>query len=124
MQIGHVDVYRRLVNRDLPWVERTCTSKVPIGTRTEARAQARDGRRSDGSLRPYHCHLEEHWHLAHRRHWHPSMNVDDITAPRRRRPAVPVGPDWLSREWWSTRPLRHFRPPRSDRSWREAWATA
>ena len=119
-----MDVYRRLINRDLPWDERTCTSKVPIGTRTEARSLARDGRRRDGSLCPYHCHLEEHWHLGHRPPRRPRSRGNDEAPRRRRLPASPSGPDWLSREWWSTRSLRHFRPPRGDLAWREAWAAA
>jgi len=57
---------RTLVNRDLPPVERACTSKVTYFGRREARAAAH-GRHSDGQLRPYHCEFCGLWHLGHRR---------------------------------------------------------
>jgi hypothetical protein len=58
--------YRTLINRDLPLVERGCTSKVAFSTRAEARSLARHGRRSNGQLHPYHCRYCDLWHLGHR----------------------------------------------------------
>ncbi len=60
--------YRDLINRDLPFRERGCTSKTPFATRAEARAVVRHGRHGDGSVKPYHCRWEDHWHLGHHRH--------------------------------------------------------
>jgi hypothetical protein len=119
-----MDAYRRFINRELPWEERSCTSKAQFVTRDEARSYLRSGIRTSGSaLRPYHCPMGCHWHLGHRRRRHNGADVD--IAPRHRRgPAAGGGPDWLSRDWWSTRPLDHFRPARGDRSWREAWSAA
>jgi hypothetical protein len=57
--------YRRLINRQLPFEERTCGSKVRFDTRAQARQLANDGRRSDGRLRPYQCPFGSHWHLGH-----------------------------------------------------------
>jgi hypothetical protein len=58
--------YRTLINRDLPPVERGCTSKVAFESRREARSVARNGRRSNGQLHPYHCRYCDLWHLGHR----------------------------------------------------------
>lgn len=61
--------YRQFINRDLPLTERGCTSKSLFVSRGEARSAARNGRRQDGSLRPYHCRSCDGWHLGHpRRH--------------------------------------------------------
>jgi hypothetical protein len=61
--------YRQFINRDLPLVERGCTSKSLFVSRGEARSAARHGRRQDGSLRPYRCRTCSAWHLGHpRRH--------------------------------------------------------
>jgi hypothetical protein len=57
--------YRTLINRDLPYVERACTSKVGFVTRGEARQVARHGRRSEGRLESYHCWNCGSWHLGH-----------------------------------------------------------
>jgi hypothetical protein len=59
--------YRQLINRDLPIIERGCTSKTVFVSRREARSWVRNGRRSDGSLDPYHCGVCGQWHLGHRR---------------------------------------------------------
>jgi hypothetical protein len=61
--------YRLYVNRDLPRFERGCASKVPYGTRGEAKVANR-GRRHDGTLKPYHCRFFDHWHLGHPHHRH------------------------------------------------------
>jgi hypothetical protein len=61
--------YRLYVNRELPPFERGCSSKVPYGTRGEAKGANR-GRRHDGTLKPYHCQFFDHWHLGHPRHGH------------------------------------------------------
>lgn len=58
--------YRTLINRDLPLVERGCTSKVAFESRREALNLARNGRRSNGQLHPYHCRYCDLWHLGHR----------------------------------------------------------
>jgi hypothetical protein len=61
--------YRQFINRDLPLVERGCTSKSLFVSRGEARSAARHGQRQDGSLRPYRCRTCSGWHLGHpRRH--------------------------------------------------------
>ena len=60
-------LYLAYVNRQLPRLERGCTSKAAFGTRREAKAYARQGRLQDGSLSPYHCGYCDLWHLAHRR---------------------------------------------------------
>ena len=60
-------VYRTLVNRELPLVERACTSKAGFVSRAEARALLRHGRHVDGSMDPYRCRFCELWHLGHRR---------------------------------------------------------
>jgi hypothetical protein len=59
--------YHDFINRDLPLVERGCTSKALFLSRREARAWMRSGRRSDGRLDPYHCGYCGGWHLGHRR---------------------------------------------------------
>jgi hypothetical protein len=59
--------YRQLVNRDLPRVERGCTSKAIFVSRGEARSSARRNRRNDGAQHPYHCRFCNWWHLGHRR---------------------------------------------------------
>jgi hypothetical protein len=43
--------YRDLINRDLPPIERGCTSKIAYGSRDEARSFGH-GRRSNGQLHP------------------------------------------------------------------------
>jgi len=60
--------YREFINRDLPLVERGCTSKAVYLTRREARSTGRHGRGQDGSLRAYHCRNCDQWHLGHRPH--------------------------------------------------------
>ena len=65
MQTMLVD-YRTFINRDLPFVERGCTSKVAFVSRREARSISNHGRRQDGSLAPYHCRYCGSWHLGHR----------------------------------------------------------
>ena len=122
---GPMDAYRRFINRELPWEERSCTSKAQFVTRDEARSYRRSGHRTAGSsLRAYHCPMGSHWHLGHRRRLHPGADQDDNRPLRGPEPATGSGPDWLSRDWWSTRPLDHFRPARGDKSWREAWTAA
>ena len=59
--------YRTLVNRDLPLIERACTSKAGFVSRAEARSLLRHGRHVDGSMDPYRCRFCELWHLGHRR---------------------------------------------------------
>lgn len=59
--------YRAFINRDLPQVERGCTSKALFVSRGEARTSARRHRQNDGSLHPYHCRYCDWWHLGHRR---------------------------------------------------------
>ena len=57
--------YRQLINRDLPPVDRGCTSKAFFVSRREARSTIHHGRRQDGSLRPYRCRYCDGWHLGH-----------------------------------------------------------
>lgn len=59
--------YRQFVNRNLPRIERGCTSKAVFISRGEARSSARRNRRSDGAQHPYHCRFCDWWHLGHRR---------------------------------------------------------
>lgn len=59
--------YRQFINRDLPPVERGCTSKAVYISRREARSTSRHGRGQDGSLRPYRCRFCDGWHLGHPR---------------------------------------------------------
>lgn len=59
--------YHLFINRDLPLVERGCTSKAVFQSRREARSWVTHGRRSDGRLDPYHCRNCGLWHLGHRR---------------------------------------------------------
>lgn len=58
--------YRMLINRDLPLVERGCTSKVVFDSRREARHIAQHDRNSNGQLHPYRCRYCDRWHLGHR----------------------------------------------------------
>ena len=59
--------YRQFINRDLPLVERGCTSKALFITRAEAKSSSRRNRRDDGSVRPYRCRYCDGWHLGHGR---------------------------------------------------------
>jgi hypothetical protein len=59
--------YRMFIDRDLPLIERGCTSKVAFESRRAARSRSRHGRHQDGSLAPYHCRYCGAWHLGHRR---------------------------------------------------------
>jgi len=59
--------YRAFINRNLPLVERGCTSKAVYFSRREARSTGRHGKSQDGSLRPYHCRWCDRWHLGHAR---------------------------------------------------------
>jgi len=63
--------YRQFINRELPPIERGCTSKARFLNRREAQSLVRHGRHSTGSLAPYHCRYCQYWHLGHRRrsHW-------------------------------------------------------
>jgi hypothetical protein len=56
--------YRTLINRDLPAVERGCTSKSPFTSRREATHVARHGRHASGQLEAYHCRWCDLWHLG------------------------------------------------------------
>jgi hypothetical protein len=47
-----MDAYRRFINRELPWEERSCTSKVQLVTRDEALSHRTDGHAPRGDLRP------------------------------------------------------------------------
>ncbi len=60
-------LYLAYINRTLPAIDRGCTSKALFASRREAKAYARNGRRQDGSLAPYHCRYFDHWHLGHTR---------------------------------------------------------
>lgn len=62
--------YRLFINRDLPIVERGCTSKAAFVSRGEARTTARRGRHVAGQLEPYHCRSCGLWHLGHARRIH------------------------------------------------------
>jgi hypothetical protein len=62
-----LDSYRELINRDLPLMDRGCTSKGVFISRREARSMGRHGRSQDGALHPYRCRYCEGWHLGHRR---------------------------------------------------------
>jgi len=59
--------YRQFINRNLPLLERGCTSKALFTSRREARSLVRNGRRSSGALKPYHCRSCRGWHLGHPR---------------------------------------------------------
>ena len=59
--------YHQFINRDLPYLERGCTSKALFTSRREARSLVRNGRRSNGALKAYHCRSCGGWHLGHRR---------------------------------------------------------
>jgi hypothetical protein len=62
--------YHLFINRNLPLVERGCTSKALFTSRREAQTMARNGKHTDGRLRPYHCEACGGWHLGHRRRQH------------------------------------------------------
>lgn len=62
--------YRQLVNRNLPLVERGCTSKAGFVSRSEARNLSRRGRTIGGGLEAYHCQWCDLWHLGHPRRRH------------------------------------------------------
>ncbi|HEY8868203.1 MAG TPA: hypothetical protein VIM30_02290 [Candidatus Limnocylindrales bacterium] len=68
--------YRQFINRDLPLVERGCTSKISFESRREAKSVSRRG--GDGRLRPYHCGNCESWHLGHARQRH---RLPDVVVP-------------------------------------------
>jgi hypothetical protein len=60
-------VYRELIDRQVPFEERACLSKVRYSSRREARSLVRHGRRQDGTLEPYRCQFCGEWHLGHGR---------------------------------------------------------
>lgn len=62
--------YKTFINRDLPPVERGCTSKAVFVSRREARSLSRHARHGSGQLAPYHCQVCDLWHLGHRRPTH------------------------------------------------------
>ena len=62
--------YRQFINRDLPLIERGCTSKAVFLSQREARSVARYGHVGRGQLDPYHCGHCDGWHLGHRRRRH------------------------------------------------------
>jgi hypothetical protein len=62
--------YHLFINRNLPLVERGCTSKAMYVSRSEAKSVLRHGRRQDGTLKPYRCEFCPGWHLGHRRRTH------------------------------------------------------
>jgi hypothetical protein len=62
--------YHEFINRDLPLVERGCTSKAMYVSRGEAKALVRHSRRMDGQVKPYHCRHCSGWHLGHPRRRH------------------------------------------------------
>ncbi|HJW21517.1 MAG TPA: hypothetical protein VJ506_03720 [Candidatus Limnocylindrales bacterium] len=57
--------YRLLINRDLPFMQRGCSSKVGFVSRREARTAVRRGRHGNPQLDPYHCRWCGLWHLGH-----------------------------------------------------------
>ena len=59
--------YRQFINRNLPLLERGCTSKALFTSRREARSLVHNGRRSYGVLKAYHCWSCGGWHLGHPR---------------------------------------------------------
>ena len=69
--------YRQFINRDLPRVERACTSKALFLSRNEARSLVRTGRHNDGQVKPYHCRHCDGWHLGHRRPRHQGTSKVD-----------------------------------------------
>jgi hypothetical protein len=62
--------YHQFINRNLPLVERGCSSKALFVSRREAQNLARNGRRADGRVHPYRCRTCDGWHLGHRRRMH------------------------------------------------------
>jgi hypothetical protein len=62
--------YRQFINRELPLVERACSSKVGFAGRREARTAAHHGRHAHGTLKPYSCRFCGAWHLGHPRNIH------------------------------------------------------
>lgn len=62
--------YRDYINRILPPLERSCTSKARFGSRREALRQRRRGRWTNDILRPYRCCSCSGWHLGHARQRH------------------------------------------------------
>jgi hypothetical protein len=56
-----------MVNRSMPFIERSCLSKALFISQREARSVVRHGRHQDGSVQPYRCRFADHWHLGHRR---------------------------------------------------------
>jgi len=56
--------YHQFINRDLPLVERGCTSKAVFQTRREARTRISHGLRSNGQLDPYRCRYCGAWHVG------------------------------------------------------------
>lgn len=60
------DLYRLLINRQLPMRDRACESKAVYLTRREAGSYVRNGRRQDDQLKPYRCRFCARWHLGHR----------------------------------------------------------
>lgn len=62
--------YRQFINRDLPLLDRGCTSKAVFLSRGEARNLVRHGRQGSAGLHPYRCRHCGHWHLGHaKRAW-------------------------------------------------------
>jgi hypothetical protein len=57
--------YRQFVNQALTREQRGCLSKAVFESRREARSIARNGRRSNGQLKPYSCAYCGRWHLGH-----------------------------------------------------------
>jgi hypothetical protein len=57
--------YRSFINRDLPLLDRGCTSKAVFVSRREARSLANHGRRMGPGLLPYRCRYCTGWHLGH-----------------------------------------------------------
>ena len=59
--------YRAFINRELPIVERACTSKTSYVSQSEARNLLRHGRHAGSGMEPYHCQFCGFWHVGHRR---------------------------------------------------------
>jgi hypothetical protein len=60
-----IAAYRLLVNRNLPIIERGCSSKAGFVSRGEARSVLRRGRHVNPQLDSYHCRRCGLWHLGH-----------------------------------------------------------